>query len=433
MAGWLGGRPAAEELVEIRAYHLDQSALLEAELGGTIAPALATEAAAALEQAGRRALAREANVVARRLLVRSAELEETLERRYLAARASWRLTDIPTVSTEMLAVSEAARRAGDARIEGRALAALAQVSLFRDSDIACARELAGRALTIIEESDDVGRLDALEVIGTVCWWVGDLDEVERLATERLAIAERIERLDLQCVALLELSDVYNARLESERAHEPLARAIALAEASGSLSARGWALRASGRQAELEGRLTEAESLLEQARIVFAEIGAALTLGRTLNRLGQVAWEMNDLPRAEATLREASRILRPLGDRGTLVESERMLAQVLLEQGRTEEAERLALEARETVGAGDVSSGSTTRLALGLVRAAQGRDAEAEELLREADEILHSTGFRRHQIEPRKALAAFLRARDRVEEAHLVEQELAGLTRAAVLS
>ena len=36
------------------------------------------------------------------------ELEPTLERRYLAARAAWRMTDFPTVSTEMLEVSEAA-------------------------------------------------------------------------------------------------------------------------------------------------------------------------------------------------------------------------------------------------------------------------------------------------------------------------------------
>ena len=93
----------------------------------------------------------------------------------------------------------------------------------------------------------------------------------------------------------------------------------------------------------------------------------------------------------------------------MVESQRLLAQVLLDQGRLDEAERFALEARETVGAGDVSSSSTTRLALGLVRAAQGRDDEAERLLREAEEILRPTGFRRHQIAPLEALAEFLRA------------------------
>ncbi len=61
MARWLAGRPVADELVEIRAYHLDESAQLDAELEGRVPADLAAEAAAALEQAGRRALAREAN------------------------------------------------------------------------------------------------------------------------------------------------------------------------------------------------------------------------------------------------------------------------------------------------------------------------------------------------------------------------------------
>ncbi len=219
MAQWLAGRPVADELVEIRAYHLDESARLVAELEGRVDAALAGETAVALEQAGRRALAREANNVARRLFARAVELEATLERRYLAARAAWGMTDIPTVSVEMLEVSDAARAAGDSRIEVRALTTLARVSLFRDADNVCARELATRALAVVEADDDVGRFDALEVLGTICWWEGDLDEVERLRLERLVIAERVTRPDLASGVLLELNDVYNARLESERAHE----------------------------------------------------------------------------------------------------------------------------------------------------------------------------------------------------------------------
>jgi ATP/maltotriose-dependent transcriptional regulator MalT len=160
--------------------------------------------------------------------------------------------------------------------------------------------------------------------------------------------------------------------------------------------------------------------------IFSESGATLPLARTSNWLGVVLWDKGDLHGAEESLREAIRLLKPIQDRGTMVESQRLLAQVLLDQGRLEEAERLALEARETVGAGDVSSRSTTRLALGLVRAAQGKDAEAERLLREADEILRPTGFRRHQIAPLEALAEFLHSRDRDDEAAEVEEALAAL-------
>ena len=128
----------------------------------------------------------------------------------------------------------------------------------------------------------------------------------------------------------------------------------------------------------------------------------------MNYLGIAVWQRGDLARAESLLRDAIRVLKPLEDRGTLVESQRLLAQVLLEEGNLDEAERFALEARETVGCADVSSDSTTRLALGLVRAAQGRDGEAEQLLREADEMVRPTGYRRHRIAPLEALAAFLR-------------------------
>ena len=426
MADWLATRTVADELVEIRAYHLDEATKLVAELEGRVSSDLAHDAASVIEHAGRRAFAREANRSARRLFVRAVELEPTLERRYLAARAAWRLTDIPAVSTEMEDVREASRLEGDTRIEGRALTVLALVSLYRDGDNDSARSLAATALGVIDATDDVGRFDALEILSTVSWWEGDLAEVERLAIDRLAIAERIGRADLQSGVLLELNDVHNARLEPERAVAPLARAVELANESGSPTTRGWMLRAVGRQAALEGRLDDAEESLEQARELFAESGAALTLARTLNWLGFVVWERRDLRRAEEILREAIRMLKPLKDRGTLVESQRMLAQVLLEQGRVEEAERFALEARVTVGAGDVSSGSTTRLALGLVRAAQGRDDEAEALLREAVAILEPTGYRRHLVGQLEALARFLRDRDREEEARQVDAAVAEL-------
>src|SRR5207253_7075067 len=76
-AEWLRER-AGEELLEIRAYHLDHACALLAELDGAPPAELAEEGAAALEAAGRRALAREANRTARNLLLRAVELGPTL-------------------------------------------------------------------------------------------------------------------------------------------------------------------------------------------------------------------------------------------------------------------------------------------------------------------------------------------------------------------
>ena len=95
-AEWLGERAGAE-LLEIRAFHLDQAAHLLAELDGAAPADLREDAADALTQAGRRALSREGFRSARKLLLRAVELAPTLERRYYAGRAAWRLADMPAV------------------------------------------------------------------------------------------------------------------------------------------------------------------------------------------------------------------------------------------------------------------------------------------------------------------------------------------------
>src|SRR5262249_54086149 len=115
-AVWLHER-TSDELLEIRAYHLDQAVTLLSELDGEVPSELVQAAAAALAKAGRRALAREANRSARKLLVRAVELEPTLERRYDAARAARAVQELPVVSREMEAVADEAAVAGERTIE----------------------------------------------------------------------------------------------------------------------------------------------------------------------------------------------------------------------------------------------------------------------------------------------------------------------------
>ena len=77
--------------------------------------------------------------------------------------------------------------------------------------------------------------------------------------------------------------------------------------------------------------------------------------------------------------------------------------MLVAQGRVTEAERVAEHARKTVGAQDIWSRASTLHALGLVRAAQGRQAEAEELMREALGILEPTMYKRFAEDVRASL------------------------------
>ena len=414
-AEWLKER-AGEELLEIRAYHLDHATQLLAELDGQAPEELRSEAASVLERAGERALAREANRSARQLLVRSTQLEPTLRRRYLAAKAASHLSDLPAVSREMEEVCSAAAEAGDRSTQGRALIALAETAVLRDADLARARDRVEHALEVLEEDDLAGRFQALTVRATIAWVHGHLEEQEELMRKALDVARRAGRKDFESEAADTLASVYLSRLELDRAQPLIDQALLSAEESGSAAARGQALRYAGQLHLARRSLDEAESALEAAREYLSEAGAAWSLGRTLNYLAWTAWHKGDGGRAEKLFRESIRVLTPLEDRATLCESQRGLAQLLVERGHLAEAERLALAARETVGPQDVTSLSTTTMALGLVRAAQERYDEAETLLREAYELIEPTDHRHHQSDALEALSQFLRDRGRDDEA-----------------
>ena len=429
-AEWLEEH-SADELLEVRAYHLDQASALLAELDGAPPPELATRAAAALEEAGKRALAREANATARRLLLRSVELEPTLERRFQSARAAWRMSDFPVLSSEMEDIRRDAVEAGDRRLQARAYAALAEVTLLRDADVGRAEELARKALDVADPGDDESRIDALKMLETVAWWRGRLSESEAFVEEQLDAARRLGRVDYESEALLSLASIYSSRREDDRAEPLIARAQELAEESGSPTAQARAFSQSAELHLIRDRRADALADFGRARELFAEVGAATHLARTVLRIGRIVRKQGEVAEAEQLFREAMRILKPLEDRGTLCEVQRSLAEVLLEQGRVEEAESYALRAVETVGPQDVASQSTTRKSLALVRAAQGRHEEAETLLREAVEVLERSEYTRFLSEPLRAMIVFLRDRGRHEDAAAYEERLAELRAGAV--
>jgi class 3 adenylate cyclase/tetratricopeptide (TPR) repeat protein len=424
-AAWLRSR-SPDELIETQAHHLDRAAALLAELEGQVPSELRAEAADALERAGRRALDREANRTARRLLLRSIELEPSLERRFYAARAAWRLWELPAASLEMEEVRDLARDAGERTLEGLALTQLAEIELGRNANVPEARRLGQAALELLADAPGDARSEALVLLSNVGWWDGDLESVERYTGEALEIAQASGRADLESLALSELAGAHLARLELRRAEEVLAQASAQAEASGSLSARAWAARIEGSIRLRRGKLDEAAIAFRAAHELFDEIGATPDAARARQLEGVALWLGGNVERAEQLVREAVRALLSVQERGKVVEAQRTLAEIVLAQGHVEEAERWALSAVESLGMQDMMSRSNVRMVLGLVREAQGRDTEAELLLREALDVLAATDLRNGEPEPLAALARFLRERGRDDEAAVLEERLAAL-------
>ena len=403
VAEWVTER--APELADIAAHHLERAAALTAELEGAVPADLAHEAAAALEGAGRRSLRRSSFAVARHRFERAVELEPTLARRYFAAHTAWRLSDVPDARREAESVLEDALREGARDVEGRARVLLADIALIADSDVARASELADKALEVLPEDELVGLHDARSVHSAIAWWLGDAEATRRHAEATADIARAMKRRDLESLALSSLARIANVEEAPEQARELVQRALELAEESGSREAFAFARSVVGGCADAAGDLDRAQSAYREALAAFQEIGAAGRVGWMQTMLATIDLRRGDVVAAEKLLRDAVSQLRTANEGGFLVEAERQLAETLVRAGKLAEAEQVAEHACRTVGRDDVWSRASTRHALGLVRAGQGRTDEAEALLREALAIVEPTMYRNLTDEVRASLAA----------------------------
>ncbi len=425
-AVWLKER-AGDELVEIRAFHLDQAARLLAELDGSTPPDLAEEAASALMHAGRRALSREAFRSARKLLLRAAELSPTLERRYLAGRAAWRQGDMTAVIVEMEEVASVAAAHGERRLQGRALTALAEAVLNQRADAITARQLAEQAIEVLEDEPPDIRFEAFRAATAVASWLGDGEAFERWAKHALEASRAAGRKDQEAAITNALALAYLLRLELDEAEPLIDRVGELAEHSGSVLGRAQALHARGWLENWRENPVEAEAAFSAARELYREIGHTSGEATMTMLLGRNAASQGELARAEKLLLDATRTMKGLNDRSQLCEGQRSLAEVYVEMGRLEEAERYALQARESVGPDDRLSLSTTKVSLAAVRAAQGRDDEAEKLFRAAVEELERYQMRAMERWALHKLVGFYRDRGREDEAVGYEDRLAELS------
>ncbi len=425
-AEWLGER-AGDELLEIRAHHLDRAVEFMTELDGAPPEELAEQTAGALVKAAKRAIAREAYVTARKLGLRALELRPTLGARYVAARAAWRLGDWAAVEVEMPKVRDQAREHDDRVLEALALTGLAEATVRHGGDVEQARELADEALAIFaEEEDPVAHFDGLTVRAIVASWQGSEDEFLRFMERAYVIALDAKRKDLQTLAAQSLAQLHIIRLELDEADLLLTRALELAGESGSVRARVHTTLSYGWFLTMKGELDAAETVLEEVRTTAAELGIEPSVAAALMKLGCIARLRGDHKLAEKRLREAMRMISARGDRGMLPDYQAVLAATLADLGKIEEAERLALESLNNASPDDTACRVAATTALAAVRAAQSRDEEAEELFEEALALTAGGGLAAWEIEPLERLTSFLRDRGREDEAAPYEERLAAL-------
>jgi class 3 adenylate cyclase/tetratricopeptide (TPR) repeat protein len=426
-AEWLHGR-TGEELVEIRAYHLDQSVEFLTELEGAAPEELAEEAASALVKAAKRAIAREAYANARTLGLRALELRPTLSARYVAARAAWRLQDWGAVQLEMMKVRDQAREHDEPVIEALALTALGEAALKRDGDAVHARILVDDALRILGgQSDPDAHFDALTARAMVGVWLGSEDEAVQFMERAYVTALDAGRKDLQTIAAQALAQTHIIRLELDEAELLLTRALELAGESGSVRARLSATLAYAWFLRVKGELDAAETMMEEVRATAEEFGMEPVMAGALMKLGWAARQRGDLKRSEKLFREALRITASRGDRGLVPDFQAALATTLADLGKVDEGERLALDARAHAVPEDTGGRIFAATALAAIRGAQGRDDEAEEMFLSAIADARESNLKLFELHPLERLTEFLNARGRDDDAAIYEARMAELS------
>ena len=151
------------------------------------------------------------------------------------------------------------------------------------------------------------------------------------------------------------------------------------------------------------------------------------LAHALMKLGWLARARGDLKGSEKLFREALRITSTRGDRGLEPDYQAALATTLADLGKIDEAERLAIDARAHAVPEDTSCHIFGITALAIVRAAQDRDVEAEELFVSAVDLANESHLELIELHPLEHLTKFLRSRGRDEDAVRYEARLAELT------
>jgi DNA-binding SARP family transcriptional activator len=397
VAQWLEGREAGRD--EILGYHLEQAYRYRTELGPADEHAhrLAGAAGERLATAGIDAWKRSDAPAAANLLGRSASLLPVSERRAdvlcelaLALVLAGGGSMFRETLEEALKVALAA---GSRRTELRARVELAYAGLFGVGGLQGTAdkvlEAASAAIPVLEEFGDD------RALGRTWYAVAEVQNVRlnnRARGEAAGTALRHYRragfspsvcLTGQAAALY--YGPTPAPQATRRCQQLTEEAVDDRQATASVLLFVAGLRA------MRNEFEEGRRLTDEAQTTFEELGASFSLAGPVRALrADIERLAGDLAAAETLLRESRDALETMGQEGYVATRNAQLADVLYEQGRFEESERLAQLARAESLPEDLFTEACWRSVSARLRARQGAIVEAEALGRQALELVAST-------------------------------------------
>jgi tetratricopeptide (TPR) repeat protein len=279
---------------------------------------------------------------------------------------------------------------GAVELEVRALAGEGWARMER-GEVRDALELLSRARTLAEapEFSDVERADILFRLGVCRYQVSSIASALGLLNEALALAERsqlpCDRLRSDILAWR--SRCYRRQRDLEAAREDVERALELAQGIDDERTIAERYFQASLVAERLGQWVLARRYAEQAKVYYEQVNDERNVGRLLNNLGGLNFQLGKAEKAVEDLKNAYRVLLDKGSEAEAANVVASLAHVHLMTGEVTAAEEEArhalslLENREDF----LFDVAPTQLVLGRALMEQGRLDEAEEYLRASDE------------------------------------------------
>jgi class 3 adenylate cyclase/tetratricopeptide (TPR) repeat protein len=405
-AAWLESHAA--ELVEsdeLVGYHLEQAYRYRVELGplDEAAHALAERAAEHLLVSAERARARGDTQAAHALLGHAVELlpADSSSRREAQVELAVLLTErgeFDAAASLREEAAGAARAMGDERLLARLMLARVEAEILHDPTVTMRDQMATseQALAELERvGDDEGVVWALRLVGNFKAWLGSSAEAERLWVRTLELAEKTSPRLANEVRIWMTWALWWGPTPVD---EGIRRCDEFIRRSSSKRVEATALLIRGNLKAAQGRLEEGREEAAAGRLLFQELGDRLWWGGAAMLIGDTELLAGAAERAYEVLAEGHAALAETSETGYLATVVGMRAQAALELGRVDEALELADETERLSAPDDFEPHARTRLVRARALARRGDLDAADELIREAAEIIEPTDYVILQLE-----------------------------------
>lgn len=284
-----------------------------------------------------------------------------------------------------------------------------------------------RAVDACRRAGDLpGEIEARHIGTNIQFALGDLAKFVELNERLVEQAQAIGDPAHEAAITARLVSVEHMRGNVDRSARHAAEAEALATRYGF---RNVTLRLAfdrGAKQLFAGDLAEAEGIFRLYELAARDAGAVQHIVSALRHLGYTLVYAGKYAEAAQALDQALELSETSGERWNRSELFGLRARAALELADLESADTLIERALSSLRDRDITGISEVFDHLGLIRAAQGRDAEAEAALRRSLQVVAGTEYSSMQISAGLDLAKFLAERSRLDEAKVLCDEYAEL-------